>query len=199
MQRLMMTLLVIGTLIPAVSAQSLGDLARKRKGDEKPGGKVITNRDLVKEPATGAKDTEAIRAEIERLHSEDPKVRAEAIVALRRMGPAASPAIPDLVQLGCDQTRVKFRDSNVIWTISEVVLMTLGDMGEVAESALMEVFNLPDQTDRSRAFVITELGNHGTRSGLLFLEHLENDPTWKKKAAKAIEEIRSRLNMVPRH
>lgn len=199
MQRLMMTLLILGVLIPAVSAQSLADLARRKKGNEKPAGKVLTNRDMVKEPATKAKETEAIRAEIERLHSEDPKIRAKAVVALRRMGPDASPAIPDLVHLGCDQTRVKFLDSNVIWTISEVVIMTLGDMGEVAESGLMEVFNLPDQTDISRTFVITELGRLGTRSGLVFLEHLENDPTWKKKAAKAIEEIRSRLNMVPRH
>ncbi len=199
MKKVVWSLIVVGALISAAPAQGLADLARRKKGDEKPAGKVITNRDLVKEPATGAKDTEAIRAEIERLHSEDPKVRAEAIVALRRMGPDASPAIPDLVHLGSDQTRIKFRDSNVIWTMSEVVIMTLGDMGEVAESALMEVFNLPDQTDRSRAFAITELGHHGTRSGLVFLEYLETDPTWKKKAAEAIGEIRSRLNLLPRH
>ena len=73
-----------------------------------------------------------VRAQIERLYSEDAAVRREAALALEEMGTEAAPAIPFLVALLHDGTRVAVPDEFGYFS-------TFSDPGSAAASALVKM------------------------------------------------------------
>ncbi len=86
------------------------------------------------------------------LTSDDPAVRRQAVIALRRIGPQAVEAVPGLVN------RLKDDDRGVV----EEALVALERIGPGAESAVTAIAEIIDQSNTSLRFVAIEaLGGIG--------------------------------------
>lgn len=198
MRKLVLGLLVVGLLVPMVSAQGLAGLARK-KDEKKSEGRVITNRDLKgsslpAESTVTAPISPEVRKEINLLGNADPVIRANALIRLARRGPEAEGALPRLLRLCSDNTMVRVIVSGGQGDVrvASLAIDAIGSLGPASIRPLLSVFNRLGDSDPLRGKVIWQLGNRGDEQVLPFLERLKNHPRWKTLARRAIASIEER-------
>lgn len=194
MKKVVWSLIVVGALISAVPAQGLADLARRKKGDEKPAGKVITNRDLetpvpVGESAGQYPMTTEVRQQISLLNDRNATVRGRALQALQRMGPAAAAAVPFVARLAGDRTQMMYLGGRHQFLLAELAIQTLGSIGKPAVTSLINLFSSV-RSPTLQTQIVTMLGKIGDTRALPLLERLAQDPAWKQKVQWSLESVR---------
>lgn len=132
-----------------------------------------------------------LRDQIVRLHSRDPKQRAEAASHLGKMAMGAGPAVTYLIRLLRDNTPVQISHylgggyySSVETTPSDEASRALAEIGGPATNALL--LALQDPHANVRRLAAKALGQIGEISAVDFLIKLLNDPDRGVRATAAI-------------